>query len=81
MPGQRCFLQHPLTKRWSRIVTILSMRDDKRSYIVENEDGATFTRGRKLLRPCMPTADSERSPTLNALTMPFVPRRSPRLNT
>lgn len=49
--GQPVLIQNPLTKRWASRGIIIDIRSTGRSYLVEREDGRTYVRSRRLLKP------------------------------
>ena len=49
--GQAASMQHATTKKWTIPVTVLTRRRNGQSYIVRDENGATYLRSRRLLRP------------------------------
>ena len=49
--GEKVLIQHHATKDWSDAGTIIEQREDRLSYIVETDDGRSFIRGRRLLKP------------------------------
>lgn len=51
-PGQKVFVQHPTTRRWTRTATVIKFGANDREYFVKDDDnGATYRRNRKFLRP------------------------------
>jgi hypothetical protein len=50
--GQKVFVQHPGSKRWTSTATVLKFGINDREYIVRNdENGREYRRNRKFLRP------------------------------
>ena len=49
--GQKVYLQNPLIGRWDSTGTIVSIRENGRSYEVEGENGRKYLRNRRFLRP------------------------------
>ena len=50
--GQKVFVQHPGSKRWTSTATVLRFGINDREYIVRNdENGREYRRNRKFLRP------------------------------
>lgn len=58
--GDRVRIQDPLTLRWTDAGTIVGIRASGRSYSIADDDGFTFIRNRRLLKP-LPDADSAHS--------------------
>ncbi len=50
-PGDKVFLQNPHTKQWDKQGRIISQRENRRSYYMEEDNGGRYLRNRKLLRP------------------------------
>ena len=44
-------VKHHKTGRWDKEATVIQQRKDRLSYILKNEHGQTFIRGRRLLKP------------------------------
>ena len=88
VPGQLVRVQSQEDKTWDRLGTIVEMRPDRLSYLVET-GGKTLLRGRALLRPALDNdIDSENQGqecdqisggVLSPSAPAFVPRRSERL--
>ena len=49
--GQRVWMQHPHTKEWYQQATVTDILQGGQTYRVQGENGATYTRGARLLRP------------------------------
>ena len=49
--GQRVWMQHPHTKEWYQQATIVDILQGGQTYRVQSENGSTYTRGARLLRP------------------------------
>ena len=84
--GQRVMVQHPTSKRWDSKATIISMRNNKRSYLVKQDDGRTWIRNRKFLRPISNNVNENdtlkrHNPSQDSDPQPknFQPRRSKRI--
>ena len=50
--GQRVIVQHPQTHRWDTYGIVREIRPNHRSYIIQQDDGRTWCRNRRFLRPC-----------------------------
>ena len=51
-PGQKVFVQHPTTRRWTRTATVIKFAANDREYFIKDDDnGVTYRRNRKFLRP------------------------------
>ena len=50
VPGEEVLVQDYLTDLWADSATVLSMRDDRRSYWVQDKHGRKFIRGRRRLK-------------------------------
>ena len=44
-------MQHPVTGKWDTLVTVRKKRAEGNSYIVCAQDGNTYIKGRRLLKP------------------------------
>ena len=49
--GQRVWMQHHQTKEWYQQATVVAMHTNGQTYTVQNDQGSTYTRGIRLLRP------------------------------
>ena len=49
--GTQVVVQHHLTKRWDLAGVIIEVKSNRRSYLVQAENGARYVRNRKFLRP------------------------------
>ena len=49
--GERVLVKHHKTGRWDKEATVIQKREDGLSYIIKDEHGQTFIRGRRLLKP------------------------------
>ena len=50
-PNQQVWMQHHITGKWDTKVTVRMKRKEGNSYVVCAEDGNTYIRGRRLLKP------------------------------
>ena len=50
-PGERVWIQHHQTKDWYKQATIIQSRHNDRVYELVDDDGKTYYRGRRFLRP------------------------------
>ena len=50
VPGEEVLVQDYLSGLWTDSVTVLSLREDKRSYWVQDKHGRRFIRGRRRLK-------------------------------
>ena len=50
-PGTKVRMQHHITNRWDKCVTVESRRPNGHAYTVRGENGKTYIRGRRLLKP------------------------------
>ena len=50
-PNQQVWMQHHVTGKWDTKVTVRMKRKEGNSYVVCAEDGNTYIRGRRLLKP------------------------------
>jgi hypothetical protein len=51
-PGQRVFIQHPATKRWTGSGSIVKFGANEREYwVIDDKNGKTYRRNRRFLRP------------------------------
>ena len=51
--GTRVVIQHPKTKRWTTNGVVLEMKSNRRTYVIEKENGKRSLRNRKFLRPSL----------------------------
>jgi hypothetical protein len=50
-PGQKVFVQHPATKRWTRTATVVNFGKNNREYIIrDDETERVLRRNRKFLK-------------------------------
>ena len=56
-PGDRVRVQNPLTKKWSKLATVQSVRSSGRSYYVKVDDGNILLRNRVFLK-LLPSVDT-----------------------
>ena len=60
VPGEKVLIQDYLSGLWSESATVLSMREDKRSYWVQDQHGRKFIRGRRRLKQIsQPSSDKD----------------------
>ena len=50
-PRERVWIQHHQTKEWYKQATIIESRHSGRAYELVDDDGKTYYRGRRFLRP------------------------------
>ena len=49
--NQQVWMQHHVTGKWDTLVTVRKKRAEGNSYVVCAQDGNTYIRGRRLLKP------------------------------
>ena len=50
-PNNRVWIQHHQTKEWYKKAMVLEIRHNGRAYELLDDDGKTYYRGRRFLRP------------------------------
>ena len=49
--GKRVLVKHHKSGRWDTEATVTQQREDKLSYVIKDNNGRTFIRGQRLLKP------------------------------
>jgi virulence-associated protein VagC len=78
--GSKVWIQNPISKKWDSAGTVLEKKS-KRSYDVEDDEGATYRRNRRFLRPRSAPIDAlkEKESSIGDNEEPVTKRRSKRI--
>ena len=77
-PGDRVYVQHPQTKRWSMKAEVIALRGEH-TYELACPEGQRLTRNRRFLRECKGSPPIQEENNGPLVAGPALPRRSARL--